>query len=205
VANLSLVPNWILARQSLPHGVRGPKRPRWTDARDGYTPYAGVFKPLTEWHAQNRYPHLFNPALRQDKVINILPEHTDRASRPCPPHGGDFRYFCGTVDRGMNENYSVCRACGEVLISKKGRQEHRKAGCGALLENTFKRIARSGICVICSKQTKRKSYGLPFCSNNCELTWEFERARPHVLEFALQETRQEKDKKKKEFEERHAV
>jgi hypothetical protein len=103
-----------------------------------------------------------------------------------PLSGGDYRYWCGAMPTMLcRKGYASCRACGEVVMYKDARKEHKKAGCGNKLEEAFKMLRRSTECVICKLPTHRKVYGLPMCCKDCEFEWEFTTTTPKVLRYCL--------------------
>lgn len=105
-----------------------------------------------------------------------------------PLSGGDYRYWCGVIASfGTNPGFATCRACGEILFHKDERKEHKKKGCGAKLEEAYKRLRKATECIICKLETHRKVYGLPMCCKDCEFEWEMTTATPRGLRYILDE------------------
>jgi hypothetical protein len=143
-----------------PAGIRMPKMEKW---------YADNWpKGFVNSHNHTHYP--------------ILSTEGD------PLSGGDYRYWCGVPAATMfRKGYAQCRCCGEVVVHKKERKEHKQKGCGSKLEEAYKMLRRSTECIMCKLATHRKVYGLPLCCKDCEFEWEFTTATPRVLRYVLEE------------------
>ncbi len=161
------IPDWFVYKVSgYPAGIRMPKLPKYWEA-GGYRPQSWV-------------GNLFRPS-------------TYRESGD-PLSGGDYRYWCGLESAStiQNKGFATCRACGEVVVTKKERKEHQKIGCGALLENAYKVLKRSTECIVCKKETHRKVYGLPMCNIECEHEWDFVTTTPSGLRYVLEDVERTK-------------
>lgn len=145
--------------------------------------HAGVrLSKMVKWYDHNtplniniqRHPYVFGG------VIN--------GGQGDPLSGGDYRYWCGVPPSStFRKGYAQCRCCGQVVITKVERKEHKKGGCGSKLEDAYKMLRRSTECIICKLATHRKVYGLPMCCKDCEFEWEFTTATPAVLRYVLEE------------------
>lgn len=153
---ISLLPDWLIRKVAgYPAGLRMPHRTKYWES-GGYKPI-GAFDSRNFWERQG-----------------------DALSR------GDYRYWCGLDSSiGAKKGFATCRACGEIIFTKKERKEHMKAACGPGLERAFKMLKRSTDCIICLKETRRKVYGIPMCNSMCEKEWEFTTATPIGLRYAL--------------------
>ncbi len=129
------------------------------------------------------------------RVANLFPMGQIGAGDPL--NGGDYRYWCGAISSHFRKGWANCRCCNELRFFKNERKEHKNAGCGALLEEAFKRLRRSNDCIICTLTTHRKVYGLPLCCKDCEAEWEYTTSTPTVLRRLIREIKDEQEKAKK--------
>ena len=160
VGELCQIPEWLLAKKHFPGGIRSPKRGKWYDSENR--------------GAQSRFPSMAGyhagPALSGE--LN-------------PLNQGDFRYWNG-LQSTVNRSYAACRCCGEIHHSHKTRKEHlKKEGCGSKLTQAFKLLAKDDRCVVCNDKTRKKNWGIPLCSKDCEHEWAFVTRRPDALAAAL--------------------
>ncbi len=159
MGELSRVPNWLVAKKTFPGGIRHPKRQKWWESPNQEKPHFGSFHTI------------FTPG-------------TVRTAGD-PISSGDFRYWCGSTSP-MAKAYAACRCCGEVVVDRAERKTHRKEGCGSRLEKAFKILAKTKDCAICSLSTKRRAYGIPLCSKDCEHEWEYVTTKPRSLAYVLE-------------------
>jgi len=156
---ISAIPNWLVRKVAgYPAGMKMPHRGKFWEQ--------GGYKPAPF-------------------IGSLFHSGTDKTGDPL--NGGDYRYWCGIEATSMctNKGFATCRACGEVIITRKERKEHLKIGCGQLLEKAFKLLKRSQECIVCKKETHRKVYGVPMCNKDCEFEWEFTTATPSGLRYIL--------------------
>src|SRR5271157_5269410 len=167
------IPNWQLIKMTCAGGVRHPKFEK--------------FKPV--WGFE-RKPWEFGKPLHvmgchsQGQVTS----HSDWLSN------GDFRYWGSSpACRYSGQNIAYCRICGETCWTKEGRKEHRKKGCGAIMEKVAKSLRRGEkLCLLCRIPTRRTCFGFYLCSAECTDTFKFYKLQPQRLLEEIGEVRNAK-------------
>jgi hypothetical protein len=156
-----MIPRWIITQKTMPHGVRGPKKPvlviereSWPasriltagSGRDVYQPFEipGLFK-LWEW--------------RFWACILTAPGHI----------------------------LAECRSCGHNSTeSTSDRQLHfAKGGCTKRLCAAYDLLLKDSKCVICDHHTAQRKWGVPLCSSACTQAWCESEPQPRALLEAL--------------------
>jgi hypothetical protein len=72
------------------------------------------------------------------------------------------------------------------LTAKELRDKHKLAdGCTKQLVAAYSVLLAAHECVMCGKNTRKNSWGVPLCSPDCIWDWKFETATPERLRKAL--------------------
>lgn len=167
MGELTQIPEWLLAKKHFSGGIRSPKRGRWYDSEN-----RTVFNRKTGTGFGGYQPNLALNTFGISGELNPLTQ-------------GDFRYWNG-LTLATNRSYAACRNCGEIHHSHKTRKEHLKQeGCGSKLTNAYRLLAKDDRCVICNDKTRKKNWGIPLCSKDCEHEWAYVTRRPDALVAAL--------------------
>jgi len=162
MATIPNIPDWFIAKAVRPGGVRLPKRKKYEEP------------------PQPRYGFL-GRMRQENSIIGSGPTPGEKLSY------GDLRYWVGYDSPLANPAYAACRACGEVHTTAKERKEHsRKWGCGRLLTEAFKLLLRDRICVVCNEPTRKQTWGMPICSEECKKEWSYVTRCPDSLHQAIE-------------------
>jgi len=164
---LTEIPEWLLLKKTYAGGVRLPK---WEPFKQPYVAH----KP---WEQNYK---VFGPS----KVGEVT--SSDWLSN------GDFRYWGSSPACCYSYgNIAYCRVCGETCWTKEGRKEHRKKGCGRLMETVCKMLRRTAdkLCIICGNPTRKTVFGFYLCSSECVDSWKYYKLQPEALLKAIAEVK----------------
>jgi hypothetical protein len=152
-----MLPNWLLAKKTMPGGLRLPKRPKFIEQyKSDY-----IKSKCAESKLDDKVPKDFS--------------------------NWEFRFWAaynGGDEDG--QAFCECRGCNMYTWDTVVRRSHLgQMGCGRLLTNSFKLLLRDKKCVICDAETNKTEWGVPICSESCRRKWMYEEAQPLALSEAI--------------------
>lgn len=122
----------------------------------------------------------------------FVPLYQQKRETPNALINSDYRYWGSSAAFRYSGDMGSCRACRANFFAKDSRAEHMlKNNCRSLLERAYKRLKREQCCLICGQPTRKKKWGLPFCTEACIDNWMYYNVQPQSLYKVLEEVRKE--------------
>lgn len=174
---MTKVPNSILLASTKRGGTRLPKLKKyWQQDNYNHRHLPGHYHPA---------PNYGNVRTFQEELAHIKSMvATDKGKKfkkeGLPTVQGnlsndDYQYWVGA--RTMVSEYCKCRACGKVLYpaTLKARKEHNEVwACSKQLQMAIRLLVKDTRCVVCGTVGKHRKWGVPICSEACQLAWMFD-------------------------------